>query len=784
MQNNKTLAKVLVVAIAIVVTIAQLASMLVTTLNAQVTLPREKTLYIVSVTTRFGDSFNPFTASAPGVDLVLPPLFAYNFVNYSWTSIIADYYWENDTVLVIKVRPEAKWHDGTSITSDDVIFTFSDAIQTICDVTRRGYWWCGYYTPRTASWIKWEKVDDKTAKLYINATYVRAYKRVPWVFASWIRLAPAHIFRTLDNKTWHTVTFNDPAKGWPIGCGPYKLKYFDPAMVVFERVDDWWGWKYFRDLGVRLGVLKPGESYPTDEYPPKYIVWRAVASADIARAMLISGEADIAGTVVPGLEAYTKAPFNLGAWYDISPWYHPYATQTLYFQHIPPLTIPEVKKAVVLAINREAIASRIVFGFAAPPEDPVGIPPIEVYRQKPYYNKTWITETFKKYYGTLWPINYTYAKQLAREALSNAQINGTKLFEWDATKKRFVWATDITLSIPGCETTFKKGDVLTLTYVAPSVPGTDDAAIIDQIRRDLTDVGIELQVYLSPDSWREFTTLCKGHFHPASFFIVWTLGPAQAAIPGQIGYVDPMYNRTHWFVDIYPCGKAPVGNPGRYGSTKQPYHKLYSDLLYNLSFVRITDEKKNLEIIRQLLDIFLYDPPFIALAHVPIGVTYSAQYWTNWPTAKNPYATPWYDFTARSGYLTYLYLKPVKKPTPTPTTILTTIVVPTTIISAYTMIYTYTTAYTTVVPTTYVTTIAGTPATITTVAPTTITQLQTAIQIQTQTATQIQTQVVTQTVALTQTVAVEVVPSWVYAVIAVLVIIVIAIAILVLLKRR
>jgi len=772
MKNTKSIAKLLIIATAITIIIAQLALMPVATLNAQVALPREKTLYIVSVTARFGDSFNPFTASAPGVDLVLSPLFAYNFVNYSWVNIIADYYWENDTVFVIKIRPEAKWHDGTPVTADDVIFTFRDAIQTICRIRR--YWWCGYYEPRYASWLKWEKVDDKTAKLYLNASYVRAYRRVPWVFASWIRLAPAHIFRTLDNSTWHTVTFNDPAKGWPVGCGPYKLKYFDPAMVVFERVDDWWGWKYFKELGVRLGVLKPDEPYPTDSYPPKYIVWRAVASADIARAMLISGEADIAGTVVPGLEAYARPPFNLGAWYDKAPWYHPYATQTLYFQHIPPLTIPEVKKAVVLAINREAIASRIVFGFASAPEDPIGFPPTEVYRQPPYYNKTWIIETFTKYYGVSWPINYTYAKRLAREILAKAEINGTKLFVWDDTKKRFVWATDITLSIPGYNVTFRKGDVLKLTFVTGSVPSPDDAAIIDQIRRDLADVGIELEVYLSPDSWREFTTLCKGHFHVASFFIVWTLGPTQAAIPGQIGYVDPMYNRTHWFVDVYPCGKAPVGNPGRYGSTKQPYHKLYSDLLYNLSFVPITDEKKNLEILRKLLDIFIYDLPFVALAHVPIGVTYSAQYWTNWPTYENPYATPWYDFTARSGYLTYLYLKPAPRPTPTPTTItvvttaVTTAVVPTTVASVYT----------TVMPTTYVTTIAGTPVTVTTALPTTVTQVQTQMVTQTIMTTQVVTQI------QTQTVAVEVVPSWVYAVIGVLVIVVIAVAILALMRRK
>ena len=698
-------------------------------------LPREKTLYIVGVTAAFGDSFNPFTATAPGVDLVLPPLSTFNFILDAWFPIVANYTWENDTVLVIKIFPEAKWHDGTPVTSDDVIFTFRDAFLTICNITR--YWWCGYY-PRT--WINWERVDDKAVKLYINSTLIRAYRTIPWVFASWVRLAPAHIFRTLDNKTWHTEKFRDPAKGWPVGCGPYKLKYFDPAMIIYERVDDWWGWKYVKEHGVKFGVLKPDEPYPTDNYPPKYIVWRAVASADIARALLIAGEADIAATVVPGLDAYVK--FGLGAWYDKSPWYHPYAAWTVYIQHIPPITIPEVKRAVFLVINREAVASRVLFGFATPPDEPVGFPPIEVYRTAPYYNKTWVIEKFTEIYGLSWPLNYTRAKEIARDLLSRAEINGTKLFTWDTTKKRFVWATDITLSVPGYTASFKAGDVLKLTFITGSVPSPDDAAVIDQLRRDLADVGIELEVYLSPESWKEFNVFCKGHLHIASYFIVWTLGPAARAIPGQLGYVDPMYNETHTVAEAAPCGAPTPGwNPGRYGSTKEPHHIQFSQLLLNLTYTPITDVEGNKRIIWQLLEIFLYDPPFISIAGIPIGVTYSTQYWTGFPTYKNPYATPWYDFTARSGYFTYLLLKPVPRP-PTVTTIITTI----------TETHVTTTTFVTTLPTGETVTVTS-PVTITTERPVTLTS------------------------------PVEVTPPWTYPLIGVLVIIIVAVGVL-LVKRK
>jgi len=40
-----------------------------------------------------------------------------------------------------------------------------------------------------------------------------------------------------------TFTFYDPAKGWPIGTGPYKLVSTTPEQKVFDRRDDWWAVK-------------------------------------------------------------------------------------------------------------------------------------------------------------------------------------------------------------------------------------------------------------------------------------------------------------------------------------------------------------------------------------------------------------------------------------------------------------------------------------------------------------------------------------------------------------
>ncbi|MEM1696948.1 MAG: ABC transporter substrate-binding protein [Desulfurococcaceae archaeon] len=645
--------------------------------HAEVVLPREKTLYIVSITSAFGGSYNPWFANAPGVELTLPLVFFFNFVTDTWTEILATYTWVNDTVLEIKIRPEARWHDGVPITSDDFIFTFETAIKRRCsDIL---FWCRGLYGgPEflAAYWTKVERVDDKTVRIHINETLIRAYRRMPWVFA-WLRLAPKHIFEKEINETeWMRTSFRDPAKGWPVGSGPYRLKHWDSAMVIYERIDDWWGWKYIKEYGVRLGLLKPDEPYPTDDYPPKYIVFIAQPSADIARALIIRGEVDVVATVVPALHMYP----HLRVWYDEPPYYSTSATMTAFIQHIPPMNIPEFKRALFLAINGTEIASRVLMGYGIPLETPEGLPPIAVYKSRPFYDPDYIKSEFRRIYGLDWPLtNRTLAIARAMELIGGIKLpDGTPVFVYDEGARRWRWNVDMeAIGIPPgmpADLIAKKGDVVKLRFGIGIPVDPDTSAILDMIRRYLLDIGIELEIFTTATPWDDFRIRCLSHLATATYFIAYTPGPSQAAIPGQYGFVDPMYNATHTIWHTHPCGVTPPWNPGRYNNTR------LSELLRELARTPITDIENNTRIIKQIISLVLEDPPFIPLYATPISATVSTMYWTGWPSAKNPYATPWFDFVTRSGYLTYLLLKPTAKPTPTPlityTTVVTTITLP------------------------------------------------------------------------------------------------------------
>ena len=55
-----------------------------------------------------------------------------------------------------------------------------------------------------------------------------------------VAILPKHIW---ENEDWTTFQNYDPAKGLPVGTGPFKLAEAGPQGVFFDRDDNWWGAK-------------------------------------------------------------------------------------------------------------------------------------------------------------------------------------------------------------------------------------------------------------------------------------------------------------------------------------------------------------------------------------------------------------------------------------------------------------------------------------------------------------------------------------------------------------
>ncbi len=126
------------------------------------------------------------------------------------------------------IRPEARWHDGTSITPDDVVYSFH-ALKEKGDPTYKIM-----YTPVSDC----TKIDDHTVRFTFNDTHNR---ELPLLAGSMPIVSKAFFDKHIFDKT--TL---EPV----LGSGPYKVESVDAGRsIVYSRVKDYWA----KDLPVNKG---------------------------------------------------------------------------------------------------------------------------------------------------------------------------------------------------------------------------------------------------------------------------------------------------------------------------------------------------------------------------------------------------------------------------------------------------------------------------------------------------------------------------------------------------
>jgi microcin C transport system substrate-binding protein len=158
------------------------------------------------------------------------------------------------TYVAFELRPEAKFHDGTPVTSEDVVWTFD----TLRDKGRP--YFKQYYAD----------VAGATAEGPLRVVFhfkTSGNRELPEILGQ-LAVLPKHWWQGRD----FAAPLNDP----PLGSGPYKVGRFDfGRTLVLERVADYWGQdlptakglnnfgsirtEYFRDATVALQAFKAGQ---------------------------------------------------------------------------------------------------------------------------------------------------------------------------------------------------------------------------------------------------------------------------------------------------------------------------------------------------------------------------------------------------------------------------------------------------------------------------------------------------------------------------------------------
>lgn len=251
-----------------------------------------------------------------------------------------------------KIKPNAKWHDGTPVTSKDFVFAFQVYTDPAVGVRSLD-------PERFMDRV--EPIDDKTFDIYWKQSY-------PWANELLLRELeplPDHLMRKtyessdgeafLANPFWSSPAF--------VGTGPYRLVQWDPGtQLIFRAFDD-----YF------MGRPK------TDE-----IIFKVVADSNTVVANLLSGAADVTlGITLPQQSAATvkrqwadqgqvaQVPTR---WRYMQIQFDPARLQQ------PALLDVRVRRAIVHALDREAIADIVTDGSSKVAEVPM-VPTDALYPQ-------------------------------------------------------------------------------------------------------------------------------------------------------------------------------------------------------------------------------------------------------------------------------------------------------------------------------------------------------------------------------------------------------------------
>ena len=172
---------------------------------------------------------------------------------------------EDRSSITFYINPDAKFHDGSSITREDVLFSL-ETFQTKGTPNQKKTY---------GKIVKTEFVDDNGIKMiFIN----NDDKELPLIVAGFLPIVPKKYYENIDV----TKTFLDI----PLGSGPYKIKELEPGrQIVYERVDDYWAkdlfpnkgqynfdklvYDYYKDSNVLLEAFKVGEYDYRREYNAK-----------------------------------------------------------------------------------------------------------------------------------------------------------------------------------------------------------------------------------------------------------------------------------------------------------------------------------------------------------------------------------------------------------------------------------------------------------------------------------------------------------------------------------
>lgn len=312
------------------------------------------------------------------------------------------------TTMELRLREGVKFHDGSTMTADDVVFSLNRMFQATFppyQVRRRD---------RLANFERAEKVDDLTVRVHTfrEETLWETLLSLQQLF-----IVPEAYVKGLagDPNAIEDADFEAMSLA-PVGTGPYRVAEFVPGQrIVYERFDDFWG----------------------EPAPLARATVRHVPEVASRLTALRTGEADIATNIAPDQLALIEADPAMKAVGSNTALFH----VIIFNANHPQMRDPRIRRALSLAIDRDLLNEALWLGKAVVPTThtmsefgPLYMPELTTFRHDPQEARRLLEEAgydgFEIVYDMHSPSYYTNDTLAAQAILEmwaavgvNARIN-------------------------------------------------------------------------------------------------------------------------------------------------------------------------------------------------------------------------------------------------------------------------------------------------------------------------------------------------------------------------